>query len=1308
MCIYWYYRLGRLANGFYNMFDPAKFGDIPAAQQEDGSKLQPWQGVTSLRLSLQTKGRFRQALYMIYCEEMIEFSNIHARIARYNSYLTELQTYISNAEIQAQIATIQASCNELLPTQHEPLWYYIWRGELELVKEHAILENPEAKLHLAAAERIINSAITTFTTKFPHLKINKDGFNLRLWDARSQVLATSESNIKIVFKEWSAFADAAYKLRHLHYFLHGLERALNNVEPPKDPLVQSGIDTYLKLYRQLEKQYNSQGNVLEILARLMGLAKVSSETWYGQDQILEILKDFHATFPEAQCWKLQIVIASNVLITAYRASDIAALAFGEMLFERCKKDEEEFWQKQNISCPEQLSYFPFDQLDNQKPPQSEVLFGFKLLENGWELYFDCLWADMQAGLLNEEYVRELLPPELCRTAGNVPLDIESLKPDNIGNYLLGQKMDDTEWLTWIAKIQDWLFKPTSWGSEHNRHLLLGFLFRARIIRQRERHERNYTELNANSYVLYNTVFVDDVYPRFCRTAQQHYDYFYCLHIEGIGDAYNFALGCHITGDVATVSDHFKKALVYYKRAMEELRKLGRLQQAGRVLRKMGLIYLFCELRGLLPSARPLSLAEAMGFLHEAEHHLFVHRSEVARLEMGIHAFESQRQLLEQEGQIFASHNTAIGILVGRHEGLRRQQERSAGADKNVGRVDENIEIQLQLWNWVQSATSRLFYELIETQQSLYLATAERAAAGSLSLGINTSRLNDLVRQRADALHALRNSKPTDRVKFRATYRKLDKQIHQATAGPKIAVEHMINPSSSQLANADPNLDAQLASTFTVNDAQRLATASGGPIVVVQWFEYYHPPVPPLNDPGVDPDERVGVEVSRNLMILAIRASPDLEGNDPAEIPTIQLLRLDHPMRQTQIVHDWATQNMESHDETQIGLHPILAESDSNAKLRKLDFLVTPLADISQRDDIFIFCPTRSLHRIPLHALQLPTKEFIIQRNPVVYCQNLSILRQSYLSYSQGRPGLSLKTDDAVSKEPVHAPATAAASLVTPTPSLNENHVTTAKVNWTASFFNDSPRCSSLGTHACLQSPCARCREILQLSSRFHPSSNMYLGPNAHKSSFFETLRRPTQIIHINLHGVFPSRPSDRTRPFSSSYGPAFRAGFLGLNDDSDPPDYLTDQLLQFPDAEVTVLELFEQPLSPHRGAPSPFHVSLISCSSARRYLDGGDNSVGLINAFFYQGATSVIAAQWNIQDEDGMDFATRFYEDEEGFLGASERGTSDGVVNLARATQRAILRMMWDEEGNLVEPYHWAGFVLHGWWIYREGQGQRT
>jgi CHAT domain-containing protein len=74
----------------------------------------------------------------------------------------------------------------------------------------------------------------------------------------------------------------------------------------------------------------------------------------------------------------------------------------------------------------------------------------------------------------------------------------------------------------------------------------------------------------------------------------------------------------------------------------------------------------------------------------------------------------------------------------------------------------------------------------------------------------------------------------------------------------------------------------------------------------------------------------------------------------------------------------------------------LATHQSQDCLKKLERLVTPLAESTHEGELLVFCPTQILHLIPLHALHVDNK-ILIRRNPILYCHSLSILRYCFLS-----------------------------------------------------------------------------------------------------------------------------------------------------------------------------------------------------------------------------------------------------------------------------------------------------------------------
>ncbi|KAK1758793.1 CHAT domain-containing protein [Echria macrotheca] len=105
------------------------------------------------------------------------------------------------------------------------------------------------------------------------------------------------------------------------------------------------------------------------------------------------------------------------------------------------------------------------------------------------------------------------------------------------------------------------------------------------------------------------------------------------------------------------------------------------------------------------------------------------------------------------------------------------------------------------------------------------------------------------------------------------------------------------------------------------------------------------------------------------------------------------------------------------------------------------------------------------------------------------------------------------------------------------------------------------------------------------------------------------------------------------------------------------------------------------------------HVTLIACNSGKQDVSFGNEPLGMAPALFIAGASSVLATLWPIPSSAGQAFSESFYRDG---LGIGSRGAGVGVgrVNLARATQRAVLYVRGREGGG--NSSHWASFVLRG------------
>ncbi|EHL03856.1 putative Tetratricopeptide repeat protein 28 [Glarea lozoyensis 74030] len=114
------------------------------------------------------------------------------------------------------------------------------------------------------------------------------------------------------------------------------------------------------------------------------------------------------------------------------------------------------------------------------------------------------------------------------------------------------------------------------------------------------------------------------------------------------------------------------------------------------------------------------------------------------------------------------------------------------------------------------------------------------------------------------------------------------------------------------------------------------------------------------------------------------------------------------------------------------------------------------------------------------------------------------------------------------------------------------------------------------------------------------------------------------------------------------------------------------------DGLLTVMDIFDLKLD-------SAVVVLLACASGEDDVAPNDDPLGLLSAFLYAGASSVIATRWPTQTSDARDFAETFYQ-------KAFSSRKDGTVNLALAVQAAVLELWenWDED----DPYHWAQFQL--------------
>jgi CHAT domain-containing protein len=332
------------------------------------------------------------------------------------------------------------------------------------------------------------------------------------------------------------------------------------------------------------------------------------------------------------------------------------------------------------------------------------------------------------------------------------------------------------------------------------------------------------------------------------------------------------------------------------------------------------------------------------------------------------------------------------------------------------------------------------------------------------------------------------------------------------------------------------------------------------------------------------------------------------------------------------LHEWV-EDYVSDDKTHIK-----RPSDAASPLRKIDHLVKPLERLTKPGGILVLSPSGPLHSIPLHALQLSSKQILIERNPVVYTANMSVLHQCML-----RSTLDRQKEDFV------------AMGFYPEDDSEDEQKNVTENN-------------------------------VKIAGKF---AGISLSGEDVTEIAFKEYAEEAAIIHFHGHAV-PDDAGNILGQYLKLFIP---------EDDSQteqtaltPPlsktvvDYLDIEEVPYVPPGFSVRDIFLLKLK----APL---VTLMACESARQEVSPGDDPMGLVSAFLISGASSVLGTLWSVLSRDGRVFADIFYQ--EIHRQCAEKPTS-GMMDLALATQRAVLKIR--ENPDTRAAYHWAEFVLHGTW----------
>jgi CHAT domain-containing protein len=143
----------------------------------------------------------------------------------------------------------------------------------------------------------------------------------------------------------------------------------------------------------------------------------------------------------------------------------------------------------------------------------------------------------------------------------------------------------------------------------------------------------------------------------------------------------------------------------------------------------------------------------------------------------------------------------------------------------------------------------------------------------------------------------------------------------------------------------------------------------------------------------------------------------------------------------------------------------------------------------------------------------------------------------------------------------------------------------------------------------------------------------------------------------------------------------FRTLHLAAHGDFRPDNPLFSGLF-LEDGWLTTLDIFSMRLSASL-------VTLSACQTGRNVISGGDELLGLMRAFLYAGAASLVLSLWPVEDRSTAKLMQSFYT-------ALASGASKGAA--LRHAQLAFVHKHHGEE--LAEiyahPYFWAPFFLVG------------
>lgn len=246
------------------------------------------------------------------------------------------------------------------------------------------------------------------------------------------------------------------------------------------------------------------------------------------------------------------------------------------------------------------------------------------------------------------------------------------------------------------------------------------------------------------------------------------------------------------------------------------------------------------------------------------------------------------------------------------------------------------QINSDLYLWIQRCKSRTLLESLGLKQKPPL-TVLQTIRENVDMTADWERLNTL-------LASIATSSPLQRITLR----------------------EQIKATTNILRNKDVSvksfLDLREGRPMSVNELLQLRQELGPSVVIVEWVE--------LTPNSYDLYDILMVVYQPGSLVT------------PGAIGHFKQADVEKWINECLSVDDFADSTRKEYP---------LAHTDARKDLNMLRPLVEQLKQLTKPGDTLVFCPTGQLHRLPLHAITFDGMP-LIQRNPIVYIQSLSLLR----------------------------------------------------------------------------------------------------------------------------------------------------------------------------------------------------------------------------------------------------------------------------------------------------------------------------